>query len=249
MSVRIDFDRDRLNPVMDDELTLRLITDKNIRELELDLFTAKWFDYRHLTPLEATRVYIQSYGVIYRQKYEQHMDALIAENISVDTFDKLMLDLENPKKATKTRGKISSYWRGRQFADALCMPYDLYIDNAIEYRLRYWKQRHLPKPGHLYGDMVLEKVQARWEEIQEGRIYLAEHPMYLAQNYCGLPHQDDYHEWIFFQSTKRADPNRFLARMIHDHILPEEKVRGRVSDDALVLIEQHLIEQHMSDIP
>lgn len=240
MSPQINFDRERENPLDDDELTLKLVPDRNVRDLELDLFTAKWFDYRHLTPLQATKLYIEIYGEIYRRKYAQHFDELTAEAISTDTFDKLMVDLDNPKKATKTRVKFSSYWRGRQFADAIGIPYEVYIDLAIEYRLRYWKQRYLPKPGHLYGDMVLEKVQARWEEIQPNRLYLAEHPMYLAQNYAGLPHQDAYHEWVFYQSEIRQDRYRFLARMIRQHVLPEEKVSGRLSENEMKAVETYL---------
>lgn len=238
MSAMIDFDRVRENPITDDELMMRLVPDKNVRELELGLYTAKWFDYRHLTPIQATALYIENYGEIYRHKYEQNYDVLTAELISTDTFSKLLVDIDNPKKATKTRTKVSSYWRGRQFADALGIPYEVYIDLAIEYRLRYWKQRYLPKPGHLYGDMILEKVQVRWEEIQPSRLYLADHPVYLAQNYCGLPHQDDYHEWVFYQAHIRTDTPLFLARMINTHVLPEGKVRGRVSETEMMTIEQ-----------
>lgn len=240
MTIAIDFTKERQNTFDDDYMTMQLVPDANVRALELGLFTAKWFDYRHLTPLKATIHYIDCYAKVYRQKYEEHFDAITAEVIATDTFEKLLLALDDPKKATKTRGKISSYWRGRQFADAIGIPYDLYIDLAMDFRLRYWKQRYLPKPGHLYGDMVLEKVQSRWHEIQTGRLYLAENPLFRATSYQGLPDQDSYHEWIFYQSTLRNEPERFLARMIKQNELPKEKAEARLMPSDFQILEQYL---------
>lgn len=231
--MEIAFNLDRTNPLEHDLLTIKLVPDARIRDLELDLFTSKWFDYRHLTPLQATTHYVDAFNTVYRQKYAEHYDEVAAENLKLADFDTLVRRLDLPGKGTTTKGTISAFWRGRQFADALGMPYHEYVTIAMDFRLRYWQQRYLPKPGHLYDDKLLEQIGQRWHELQAGRLYLAENPLFLCENYQGLPAQDDYHEWIMYQSTIRPAKHQFLAKMIARGQITYEKVAARLMDDEL----------------
>src|SRR5690606_30212670 len=54
-------DMPRVSPIEDDILAYTLVTDKKLLDFELELFATKWFDYRELTPLQATRLYIQAF--------------------------------------------------------------------------------------------------------------------------------------------------------------------------------------------
>lgn len=231
--MEILFDLDRANPLEHDVLTMKLVPDARIRDLELDLFTSKWFDYRHMTPLQATGHYVEAFNEVYRRKYAENYDELAAENLKLSDLSTLIRRLDIPGKGASTKATISAYWRGRQFADALGMPYVEYVTLAMDFRLRFWQQRYLPKPGHLYDDRLLEKISERWHELQAGRLYLAENPLYRASNYQGLPAQDDYHEWIMYQSTIRPGKHSFLAKMISRDQITYDKVAARLMDDEL----------------
>lgn len=217
---------------------LSMVVNKKLLEFDLELFQTKWFDYRTLTPFAATMHYAEAYQDIYRQVYAAERDYQAAKYVRVPGVQALVSGLRNGD--TKTKSVFTGYWRGRQVADALGMPYAVYIEWAFTFRLRHWQQRYLPRPDHLYRDYVVEKVQDKWEELQTSRLWLSQHPAYLVQNYAGIPYQDDYHEWLFKQANIRANPEYFLARFVNDHALPIEKVQTRLDGDALERFERYL---------
>lgn len=227
----------RNSPLEDDLFAWKYVS-KELMDHELGLFASKWFDYRQLTPLQATRLYIQAYGDIYRRHYRANFDRRAAEHVKPLSVDGIWAGLlEN---ISKSRRAFIGCWRGRQIADFLCMPYEVYIDLALQFRLNYWQQRNMPQPTHLYSEMVVEKVQERWEELQTRKLYLAEDNAYIVQNYVGARHQDDYHEWLMTQAGKRTNPAQFLARFIEDDLLPKEKVEARYDEFMLERVNRYL---------
>jgi hypothetical protein len=120
------------------------------------------------------------------------------------------------------------------------MPYKLYIRTIMTSRLKYWQQRHLPQPHQLYGRIDVERCMTKWEEMQAGSMYLAEHSAYMVQNYQGIAHQDDYHEWLFKQASLRQNPPVYLAQFINDDLLPFDKVAARYDEDTLERIHRHI---------
>lgn len=227
----------RVSPLSDDILTHDFVP-KPLMKHELELYATKWFDYRELTPVQATRRYIDVYGDIYRRHFSTNVDSKIAQYIKPITIERIWKGLGEGNR--RTRREFTGCWRGRQVADALGMPYHIYIDLALTYRLRFWKQRNLPQPFHLYGEWDVEKIQGKWEEMQATRLYLSEEPAYIAQNYRGVAHQKDYHEWLMKQAFLRSNPPAFLARFINDDILPLDKVEARYDADTLERVHRHL---------
>lgn len=213
--------------------------DKDILEHERELFTRKWFDYRHMTVLQATGAYIEAYNRVYKRIYAQEYDRQRAEYIAPLNFEGMLGDLKR-NGTPKTKRKFVGCWRGRQIADWLCMPYDIYIDLAFTYRMRWWKQNTMPQPTQLYSEAIVEKIVERWEELKGSNIYVAEHPAYLVQNYQGLPHQNDYHEWLFAQAMSRMNPPAYLADFVQAHHLPIDKVRARLSPEQFEVFERYL---------
>jgi len=214
---------------------------------EIELFTTKWFDYRHLSPLHATIHYMRAYEKVFKRLYATHINHEVASYIKLTNIRTLARNMALPKlnrlenrspttseikaeqKRVNARSSFSAYWRGRQIADALGMPYEVYIDLVATKRLRFWgKNPRLPRPMQLYRDVEVEYAQETWEGMQESRLYLAEHPAYFNQNFQNLPQQNDYHEWLFKQAELRSDPPRFLARFVHEERLPFEKVENRL---------------------
>lgn len=192
---------------------------------------AKWFDYVHMTLLQATHAYMEAYQKVHQRIYAREFDAQTAEYIKVVDFDQIISTLVasrhadaevNEQKVTKAKRKLVGCWRGRQVADAMGMPYDIYIESVMTSRMRAWKRNHMPQPYQLYGRLDVEKTAEWWEELQASRIFLAEHEAYKAENYRGLPQQDRYHEWLFKQASLRQNGPLYVAQFIMDGHLPVE---------------------------
>ncbi|WP_326894423.1 hypothetical protein U8P73_36690 (plasmid) [Rhizobium beringeri] len=132
-------------------------------------WSRKWFDYRHMTLLQATHKYMEVYGDIYRRIFAREFDRERAEHIRPLNFDTILGALRpdgqvDTKKVTKAKKQLVGCWRGRQVADMLGCPYEVYIDLAFTYRMRRWKQNNMPQPLHLYHEYDVEKIADRWEE-------------------------------------------------------------------------------------
>lgn len=227
-------DTTRSVPLEDDILAFMYVSDK-LLPFELELFATKWFDYRMLTGVQATKLYIEAYGAVYKDVYARELDYERAQYVKPLDYDRLMGKLrEADPKAKKV---YTGCWRGRQVADALGMPYAVYIDMAFSCRMRRWKQRHLPQPSHLFHEYDVEKIQTRWADQQETILYTSEHPAYMVQNYAGIAYQNDYHEWLFKQAMHRSNPATFLARFIENNQLQLEKVESRVPEEIYQQVE------------
>jgi len=223
---------------LESDYCVQAFISKKMQDFDFDLFTSKWFDYRHLTPLDATLAYIDAYGPIYRRVFAREIDKERADNLN-------LIDSEKAKKAliandSKFKRNLAGFWRGRQVADALGMPYDTYISLAIDYRMRNWNRSHLPRPEHLYHEWDVEKVQNRWAEIQRSNLLVSDHPAYLVENFIGTAPQNDYHEWLFNQASLRQNRPITLARFVSEGRLPIDKVRARVSAEDFERVEYHL---------
>jgi hypothetical protein len=211
---------------------------KKVKDFDFGLFQTKWFDYRHMSPLEATLAYVDAYGPVYRRIYSQQMDHEAAKHIHHVDGDQIRKGLV--ENCTKTKRSFTGYWKGRQVADALGMPYDDYISLAMNARMRHWKRKHLPRPEHLYHEWDVEKVQNSWIEMQSTRLYVSEHPAYMVENFVGTGPQNDYHEWLFAQAGLRQNRAFVLARFIREGRMPFDKVMGRVDAEEFEYVRYHL---------
>lgn len=220
-----DMDADREFSLESDLLVQSHIPGK-VQAFDLDLYQTKWFDYRRMTPLQATLHYVRKYGEIYRVIYAREIDRARAPHVATPNVIGLLAAIE--KGDSKAKRTLTGLWKGRQVADALGMPYDIYIEHAFTYRMRRWQRAYLPRPEHLYHEYDVEKIQLRWEEMQAGRLYLPEDPAYLVQNYQNIPYQNDFHEWMFKQAKLRGDEAWTLADMINRNLMPIDKVADRV---------------------
>ncbi len=230
-------EHERLNPLEGDIFAFKHI-DKKLTKLDPELFRTKWFDYRMMTPLEATEVYINAFAEIYRGYFAREIDRRSAAHVRLPTYAALIAGVEAGDRKHKTF--LSGCWRGRQVADALGMPYTDFIHTVMGYRLRFWSQDHLPRPHQLYSMADVERTQTRWEEMQKGKLYLAEHPAYMIQNYADLAHQNDYHEWLFAQASTRMNPWETLAILVNDDMLPLTKVEARFDEEMVERVYRHL---------
>ncbi len=232
-----DVDAERELSLEDDAFMMMHVPTK-LQKFDSDLYQTKWFDYRRMNPVQATGAYIKAYGEIYRRIYARDLDHERAQHLKIITATELMAGVCNNDK--KAKRKLSGFWRGRQVADALGIPYELYIEHAFTFRMRRWQRAHMPQPEHLYHEYDVEKIQELWEELQAGRLYLPEDPAYLVQNYQGIPYQNDFHEWLFKQAKLRGNEAYLLADLIERDLMPIDKVAARVEPMVYEQIESYL---------
>lgn len=212
--------------------------------LELGLMNSKWFDYRFMHPTEATYFFAFEFEKVYQREYARNIDSRAGKDLKVFLRDKTRAEkISSKSKAKKTfvrdpfeaeHTMISGLWTMRQMADAMGMPYDLYISRAFTHRLNYWQQRHLPRPQTLYCELVTDKVAADWDEHQRNKLYFSTDYRYKNAQFVGLNYQNDHHEWLFAQLELRLNSAHVLARIMYDEqLLPEEKVRNRLGDEVV----------------
>lgn len=154
MTERQDFGKfygSDLSPQLCDFIALNGIKN-DLLEKEASLFATKWFDYRFLHPTKATylfaHLYSEGYKLASQQIYDVNKGKYMKGWKGKDFMDK------------KERG---GFWKARQKADELGIPYSNYINYAIQFGLkRCWKR--IPRPTHLYSDLCVEFVYDRWQE-------------------------------------------------------------------------------------
>jgi hypothetical protein len=230
-------DTPRPDPIEDDLVAFRFI-DKEFLAMEPELYRSKWFDYRMMTPLQATRHYIEAFGEVYRDYFAVEFSKTKSKFIKVPSIDQIFEGLAVLSK--KHMRMFSGMWRGRQVADAIGMPYKDYIHTVMGLRLRFWSQGHLPQAGHLYRSEDVEKTLEKWEEMQAARLYLSDEPAYMIENYDAIAHQDDYHEWLFKQASLRGNPWYVLAQFVNQNRLPLDKVEARFDPDLVERVHRHI---------
>ena len=200
------------------------------RPFEVSLMQTKWFDYRQLTPVQATYLFAHYYRDAFKRFFRMHVNHASAEYVKPLKDE----DLFKNKQVT-----VSGLWRARQHADAMGVPYEEYLADAFERAMKTQRER-LPLTTQLYTDNVLEFVQERWEQRQRAKLYVAESDLYRNDNYLGLTAQDAHHEWLFAQAEKRPNRIEILNDLIYRREkLPEEKMIARYEPDQVKQIQEY----------
>lgn len=198
-------------PLMLERLTFTRIPHERL-ECERTLFSHKWFDYRFMSPALATYYYAHCYRGVYRRIWERHLDrksAQYAKGIKTeDVFD--------------DANTLSACWRGRQVADALGVPYDLYIELAMT-KAMSWQRKYLPRPQQLYSDQIIEAVKEGWDDRTKGRFFVATDPRYRLDQWAATPAQLAHESWAATQIARRTPGTR--AHLLHKHLWVDPIIR------------------------
>jgi hypothetical protein len=189
---------------------------------ERNLDQTKWFDYRFLTPMEATEAFAIAYQQAFEYRYGQNIDT------------------EESKGKTGTRSndwksnsrEFNSFWSARQYADELGLPYGFFVEHAMKHLLRSGWQ-HIPRPNQLYGDKVrdavVKEVLDRWAEWTTARFIFSELPQYLVENFNGSPAQIAHREWVVAQIGSRNA--RLSNACFINRVLPIDQAISKFGSD------------------
>lgn len=209
-----------------------LLAHKFIRKewlaIEVPLAHGKWFDYRFMNPVAATYLFAHEYKKVYRDAYRRNIDTLVGDYIKP-----LPDDLFRPKRETPhTRAVIAWIWRARQVADAMGMPYDIYLQRAYHWLTRYWRRGHLPQPSHLYTDLVTDRTAIDWDEYQRAHLYYSKLPAFKSAEFdVRVKAQTDHHAWLFSQASLRGNSSEIFAHLIGEELLLAQDVRSRLGPE------------------
>jgi hypothetical protein len=157
----------------------------------------KWFDYRFMSPREATSIFRTEYEKVYRRKYARTFDTEKAER-------KFGVRRGIPEEH---RAEFTSFWRVRQIADLLCMPYEIFLEAAFEVLLSGSFQR-MPYINQLSGKHQLKigvAAMTQWEEHCESRLMFSALPLYQEESFHGLAAQVAHQDWVLEQLKTRTD--------------------------------------------
>jgi len=180
---------------------------------ELKLMSVKWFDYRIQHPVVSTYQFAKEYMAVYRNYYQKTIDC--ERGKYVKSFKG-----QDPWISSQAGGFI----KGRQFADELGIPYDLFIGEAFSFLFNK-KWHHLPRPCHLYADDVLESVAVKWEERKRVTMVLAKDDFFKLAINMHRPEFIAHQKWIE-QYVSRSGAKKATIECLREKgflFLPEDK--------------------------
>lgn len=173
--------------------------------VERDLSMRKWFDYRFMSPLDATLQFVEDYKVVFRAKWRSDFDAATADLKRGTAKEGLFAD----------RREFSTFWNARVCADTLGVRYRFFIFTTMEAALRRGKWKRVPRPGQLWNKPdCLTAVETKWEEELAGRQAVSALAHYRPENFLGLPHQLNHQRHVLEVAKKRSNLKHALGSYI-----------------------------------
>lgn len=126
------------------------------------------------------------------------------------------------------------FWKGRQCADRIGMPYNLYIGAAMRFLIEGNIWQRIPRPVHLYSDKVIGHVVEYWEAtLQEGIIQ--PHTEHLGDdNEFTLQCKRAIERWLCERLSKRKHPHYGLAHYLFDKKLITEEFALQFFESSVV---------------
>ena len=176
-----------------------------LRAAENSLYTSRWFDYRHLHPVQATYLFADHYKRAVQRWYAHTKDIETAHTVTPFKHEDVFQTTE-----------LTSIWLARQAFDRIGCRYDLGLDFALKRAGdRGWG--YFPRPNQLYGSELLLDLADHWnwmcgEIFQEPKGAQGEHVT-------------EMHQWLIEQCKRRVNPERLLGTILSRGLLPEHAAR------------------------
>jgi hypothetical protein len=195
---------------------------KSLQLLEADLYSAKWFDYRLLHPIQATDLFAHYYVSAARLYCEIAHDRDKAQTLRV---------LGDPDPF-KTREAIALHV-ARQHYDRIGCRYEWAFQFIVKrFTDRGWAA--MPRPNQLYGEELLLDVADGWKELCEISLQT---PRSKHFQHCTEPLQTAQQEfalWIAAQARTRGHMAfGTCSRLIKEGFLSEAAVEREFGTDTL----------------
>lgn len=205
-------------PVMD-ALALRLVPEA--RAGEAQAWSKRWFDHRHLHPVEATYLFAHLYAKQTRAYYAKCVDERTADEARPFT----------PVDIFWSRD-MTAMWMARQTADMHGIPYGFALQFA-ESRSFDRLMRCFPRPNQLYGEEYEADLLAAWQARVDRGLVFSELDRFKVHARCGDPAQLEHVEFLLGQIRRRGSSPGLMARCLNAQVLSREEVAHAFGEAAL----------------
>lgn len=231
---------------LDDTIEVMRLVMPDVLEREREVAHKKWFAYRFMSPLAATKHFAELYSKGFKAYIRFNRDrdeAELRQGLGQNIFHK-------PGRS------LTELWHARQRADELGLPYELLIEFGFEFaRKGGWKNP--PRPMQLFGSA---KSDIAWPlEIKKflgDRLPLLVDrfsglPQYRVENYQHLPVQDEFRAYLVdhlsastkpcaFRLTGPCIEKRHLPLLLAVRLAPKDQ-RGRIVTEFRLELENDLL--------
>ncbi|KAB0568795.1 hypothetical protein [Brucella pituitosa] len=170
--------------------SLRLVM-PSVLKGERDAAHSKWYAYRFMTPLEATKLFVKLYRVGYKNYLRRENDHGLAERAQ-GLSTRI---LGHPSRS------LTEVWNARQRADLLGLPYELLIEFGFWFASNYtWK--NAPRPAQLFGSKnsgVAWPIEfEKWllERLPTVVNRFGDLAQYRIEHYRGFPVQNEFRSYL-----------------------------------------------------
>jgi hypothetical protein len=212
--------------------------------LERKLQTTKWFDYRFISPLEATELFVEAYSSAYQYYFGKYFDTKSAQG-KTGVRQRLW------KSSLR---EFTSFWRARQFADELGVPYDQFVDGVFHAcGRRNWSR--LPRPNQIYGakfaPAVKDRVIRQWREwTEEAKLMFSRLPQYRNEHFVGLPAQVSHRDWVVSQLKVRHGDHEKIAELCFvQEVLPIDRAIAEFGDEQFERAKRYATDRGLAATP
>jgi hypothetical protein len=240
---------------LDDTIEAMRLVMPDVLEREREVADKKWFAYRFMSPLAATKHFAELYRKgfkAYIRFNRDHDEAELRQGLGQKIFHK-------PGRS------LTELWHARQRADELGLPYELLIEFGFEFgRKGGWKNP--PRPMQLFGSAESDTAwPLEIEKFLEDRLPLAvdrfaDLPQYRVENYRHLPVQDEFRAYLVdhlsastkpwaFRLTGPCIGNRHLPLLLAIKLAPKDQRRRIMTELRLELESDLFVETPKVSLP
>jgi hypothetical protein len=185
---------------------------KDVGDIEQELFKTKWFDYRMLSPDDATLLFMDEWRKALTSYNEHNVPSYRGKDGKLHVMNGYTdvskgyksLNIEYLKTKKKTSWNL--FTKLRQWADKQGFGYDKYWPSAFKaHEVLGFKNRLL---NVFLNERIKAKVVERIDDYRQIKIKKAMSSAFKAENYEGTPLQDDYYEYLIDELKQRYPVRR-----------------------------------------
>lgn len=237
----VDYDWKGLDIVTCEALLHSRWSDKDLRA-ERGLFAKKWWDYRHLHPVQATYGFSDCLNTELRSIIRAHVDdtppRIAANGRVLDWVAVKQGDVFEPpadaRRQAYWRRKLGGLIRARQAADELGIPYPMFCRFGLKFFYfsggTYMLARSfVPEPNLLYGEACLLSIQEKWAEQLAMKVHTATLDRFRDPGRDD-PDANEHRAWLALQANGRPEPERAYARLVHEGFFTLDEAKALVGD-------------------
>jgi hypothetical protein len=185
------------NCVRDSIAALRLVM-PDVLKRERERAHTKWFAYRFMSPLEATKLFADLYRTAFKRYVRTHRD--VGDADEANGLSSRLFGVPS--------SSLTEVWNARQRADEIGLPYNLLMEFSFDFAGRRTRKR-APRPGQLFDSgaaqiawpLELEKWIADPLHVDVQRLDM---PQYKHENYRSFPVQEEFHNYILESLHERV---------------------------------------------